>query len=502
MEQVLIPNNYLSDRVFRQYDNVPLAIIRELLQNSSDAGASRLDLKLEGNSFLASDNGVGMNKEQVLAYFLQVNGTSKKGGQSTTGAFGAAKELLAYAWSSWSIIGQGFQAYGDGLSYNWVPLAPGVKKGFTIGASDDKIDSYRITQETNRVVGRSYLPNISVYMNGEKIKMGRKLTDEMLVKRLKWGRLYVHKGTRNSVESSGYVYVRTRGLYTCSFSVDLPHTFYLELDCPSPEALTENRDSVKYEKRQVVDQVLHALVKDPRAITDKVKPKIKIFNLLFGRKAGEVNGEILEGGDGDASEGNGVCIPGFVKIVATGGQEKNVDPDLGDLPIEKKTVRGSSGRETEVDFEEMFLSDFAGPFAILTDGREEKEVYGKDKKLKKEVVRALSVLHYLMGDIAYQTKCLWEGLVIIPALLLVDENATYDGTHCKVEDNVHVIGIKYEDLLTGSLFDLVNVIVHELAHLDHDHHGDSFAREQARVQKMYGDRFFTIIETAKLMRSL
>jgi hypothetical protein len=104
-ENIVLPVDHFKTRIKHQYNNPSLAIVREILQNSQDAGATRVDFTFAKNEFSASDNGKGMDIESFRSFYLTLGGSKKDSG--SIGGFGAAKELLSFAWESWMCKGQG-----------------------------------------------------------------------------------------------------------------------------------------------------------------------------------------------------------------------------------------------------------------------------------------------------------------------------------------------------------------------------------------------------------
>lgn len=83
------------------YKHPPQAWAREAIQNSFDAGASRIEFTCGENDCLAIDDGFGMT-EEVLLNKLMVPGMSEKP-YGAVGGFGEAKKLLTFPWDHFII---------------------------------------------------------------------------------------------------------------------------------------------------------------------------------------------------------------------------------------------------------------------------------------------------------------------------------------------------------------------------------------------------------------
>ena len=271
---VTIPSDHFKKRVKQQYNNVPMAIAREAVQNAVDAGATRIEFIISNDgTFLAiSDNGCGMTAKEFEKYFLTLGGTKKESG--SIGGFGAAKEVLAFAWDSWEAKGQGFVCHGAGPTYR-IEEGPncGVKRGFEITIEDENLQfNYYITVKLAELstvkcrIIRQFGEN-----EPETIQQRRKLMDKQIIRRYEFGDLYVVKSLQ-PYEHGGYLYVRTNGLYSfCEGRVVETDkvVFYLELTKPSPEVLTENRESLRWKVQTDIRRDLAEFAHKPEKLTER-----------------------------------------------------------------------------------------------------------------------------------------------------------------------------------------------------------------------------------------
>jgi hypothetical protein len=88
------------------YSNYLEAFFREVIQNSFDAEATRLDFEIDDKQFVITclDNGKGMTPDVLLNKFL-VQGMSDKPSWAV-GGFGEAKKLLTWPWDNYALITQ------------------------------------------------------------------------------------------------------------------------------------------------------------------------------------------------------------------------------------------------------------------------------------------------------------------------------------------------------------------------------------------------------------
>ncbi len=280
-EVVVLPENHFRNRVANQYGDIETAIVREVLQNSQDAQAKMVHFSFNKGEWSSQDDGKGMTLDQFRSFYLTLGGTLKD--TNSIGGFGAAKEVLSYAWENWLVKSQGFSCAGQFAGSVESFEGQGLDKGFFVGASDDYFDNpAQFDSALQKVVGLSDL-SVKVQRSGEywekeDISSGRKLRKNQVVYEYDFGTLYVHKSTPNDFEAEGTLYIRTNGLYSFEDRIpNFPYVAYLDLSKPSPEVLTENRDGLRYEIRVRVLNDLGFLTKNIEQIETRSHSRIKVY---------------------------------------------------------------------------------------------------------------------------------------------------------------------------------------------------------------------------------
>ena len=66
MPTVTIPPSHFINNVKKNYANYKIALIREFLQNSVDAGSHNISFNYQGNILTVEDDGCGMTKEILV----------------------------------------------------------------------------------------------------------------------------------------------------------------------------------------------------------------------------------------------------------------------------------------------------------------------------------------------------------------------------------------------------------------------------------------------------
>lgn len=109
MAQIKLPNSFF-EKAKQEYSDWRWAFFRELIQNSYDAGATRIDFEIDDIqnevNITCIDNGCGMNRN-TLENVLLCMGGSQKQNKDSIGGFGYAKALLFFAHSGYQILTSG-----------------------------------------------------------------------------------------------------------------------------------------------------------------------------------------------------------------------------------------------------------------------------------------------------------------------------------------------------------------------------------------------------------
>lgn len=272
VETVVLPADHFHSRVVNQYRNVPTAIVREILQNSVDAGATTVVFCTRENGYTASDNGHGMTLEAFRKYFLCLGGSRKSTG--SLGGFGAAKEVLAYAWGSWKAELLDAVVTGNGCAN--VKSEPSTRvKGFSISADDPSLDGSRIRRAVAHVMARSSLP-CKVILDTEQVWPARKqVKGGRGLAAFPWGKVY--RMPKDTAFSPGYLTILAGGLYSAEeyTGLDYPLVVDVTRGMPPQEVFTESRDSLLYDHRQAInDLTAQANKRDTSPVDDTLKVTI------------------------------------------------------------------------------------------------------------------------------------------------------------------------------------------------------------------------------------
>ena len=93
--------NMLRDVITKQTGDMNKAA-KELFQNAFDAKSNKIDVELDMKSLVFTDNGCGMNKEQIHRYFRVFGATRKRGDSEKAGVFGIGRgQVFNFGITTW-----------------------------------------------------------------------------------------------------------------------------------------------------------------------------------------------------------------------------------------------------------------------------------------------------------------------------------------------------------------------------------------------------------------
>lgn len=487
MRKVGIPKYYFKEETKNQYNNVPLAIVRELIQNSRDANARNIWFEFEDGRYSCRDDGHGMNETDFELYYLNLGGTLKK--TDSIGGFGAAKKLT-FAADTWTAIGNGFICSGEGSEFRIEPFVPST--GFVITGNDTTYKKSRFVQSLKEICEGSQLPlTIWVKERDDYLLMsqGRKLHHSQLLWDFGFARLYAPRLWEYSDyhENTGYKYIRTKGLLTRTEWQGGDFIYYLEIDDPL-RILTENRESIREEYSKKINEELQAVIK--KGIEHKTQYKqITLYGIPKQRYTSSyipTNGKVYVNGS-------------FVRD----GQSIEYESEVGNWPVEEEENGFVNSIDTEAIADlseirtEMGLLKFAHkvlkywdyPFAVIEDGKKAVQTFNKKNELtdkaKKSLTITLTIGKMLADDLGIPCP--------IPALLFSDSSS---GVNMK-SGPYEIMGLDPEWVTTDTPFSVLELIIHEFAHHWQEGHSQNYESERMRIAKVVGPKaeiYLTIIK--------
>ena len=258
MSSVKIPNTYFVENIKRQYRNPKEALFREFLQNSVDAGSTKVEFFVDDNSMTCKDNGKGMDEETLIYAMLTMSGSKK--GENSVGGFGEAKNLLLFAHKAFNIHTRDNWVNGECLEYN-------LTKGNERNGTSIQImfhESFEFTKDEMIAIGTNYLKQCSlicnVSINGETI-IGTNYGE--MVHNGEWCNIFMEERAYETC----YALVRKNGINMFQVYLGENHKkqFTIELTLTSKDCLSANRDSMNWKYQDKLSSIVRQIMIDKQS---------------------------------------------------------------------------------------------------------------------------------------------------------------------------------------------------------------------------------------------
>lgn len=258
MSFVQIPTTHFVTSAKRQYADIDTAIVREAVQNSIDAGATRIVIETGPTWCRVTDNGCGMTEDVLVGAMLTMSG-SHKSHSGAIGGFGAAKEILLFQHEKYELHTLDNHVNGSVLEYNL------TKTDFIQGTAITMHfhESYEFKESYFVSKAKAWLKNCNttatILINGEEVE---RLVVSHVVKDLGWGKLYCEE----SNETKTHMVTRIKGV--CMFQSyigNIKKNIVLEITQPSTEILTSNRDGFQWSYAEIVQKLTEEITIDKKS---------------------------------------------------------------------------------------------------------------------------------------------------------------------------------------------------------------------------------------------
>lgn len=264
---IQLPGDYFVKEKL-SYNDFKMAWAREAIQNSRDAGAKNIDFTIKEDydakklKVICEDDGRGMNADVLHNVFLKMGGSQKEDG--ATGGFGYAKVLLAFAHLNYKIQTQDLEVVGSAAKYGSRQVADfrkGVRLEVEMTTEDNS--AWSMEDALREVVSNSNLgKDVKVTLNG--LELAASNTPQPYQLETALGNL-TFNDSQSMHSSSSTIWVRMNGLAmfkTRLWTDGAAFLGYLELKGHSLEMLTSNRDSLSKGKSEILNKILQDLAND------------------------------------------------------------------------------------------------------------------------------------------------------------------------------------------------------------------------------------------------
>ena len=272
MPQIRVPKTFFIKERKQAYGDWRLAFWRELLQNSVDAGATRIDADLEtlhlphphaGKLAVTfTDNGPGMSREVLEGVYMALGETTKSDG--SVGGFGRARILACFSQEHWQLRSRDWLATADATGSGYdvedgLEHFPGMMVRVVLddeAAAWEGDLSIKWRSALERYLSTCHLPDHQVWLNGLEKLMPPRRPGRFLREVLEGANLHEVDGE----PLEGYLLVQVNGLamFTEYFGGEVSYVLDLAPEV-SRQYLTAGRDHLKPELRTPVGDIFEKL---------------------------------------------------------------------------------------------------------------------------------------------------------------------------------------------------------------------------------------------------
>lgn len=269
---VLIPQGYFFTVSKNEYSDYKTRLGQEILQNSVDAKATRIDITLTDKGYEIRDNGKGMTAKTMVDALLTFGGSAKDEGAA--GGFGHAKILILFAMANFEIHSRNTKAIGEGLQYILDENNPEYVQGTLVRGEypigwNSSVDE--MVRKVKNLLSKSEL-SADVYINGERFTNW--LYTTRCAQQNEWSKLY----TRKTPDDRFTVIVRKNGMFMFEkyLGQGIKKSIVLEVTKNSKEVFTANRDGLRPDADKEFSELFARIAMDKKSF-DKAKPRRFVF---------------------------------------------------------------------------------------------------------------------------------------------------------------------------------------------------------------------------------
>jgi hypothetical protein len=264
MSLVRIPTSHFVMSAKRQYSDIDSAIIRESIQNSVDAGSTRIEIETGDNFCRVRDNGCGMSSAILESALLTMSGTHKSY-SGAIGGFGSAKEILLFQHARYEIKTLDNYVKGSVLEYELTKVDHfQMLQGTEITMYFH--ESYGYDQDiflhkAKQFLSKCDIHNVHITINDEIIPP---FVVENKVKDIgDWGHVYCD----SSEEENEHLYVRIKGVLMFQYWVgnNIKKKIVIDIVKPSVDILCANRDSFQYYAGEATQKLISEITVDKQS---------------------------------------------------------------------------------------------------------------------------------------------------------------------------------------------------------------------------------------------
>lgn len=521
---ISVPHSYFK-KAKKEYRNWMMALFREVIQNSVDAGATKIDFTLDeedgGYKLTCIDNGSGMD-EHILIDVLLCLGGSHKDNDDAIGGFGYAKTLLFFAHDHYQIRTKDNIIEGVGGNYNFSKsdaYINGTEITLSIARQDENevTYSFEFYEAIKEIMAYSHLKGVTVTFDHEVVKDNVYKFDFQYPTTI--GNV-IFKDMRDAYASKLWVRINGLAMFQHYVWSENKSCFLgiLELSEAPTKVLTTNRDSLKGQAEAEFNKIFASLQDERSSLKTN-----KIMNWTLNQFDFSIQSDDVETVSEKQKENQSVALSERPKTGYQVSQEENNEPDPFAVPPEtadfspfQKLIEASEKEKHSI--EKLFKDIDEEKLPINFKIQKDDSCSIKNHQIKKELSKKNNIkLAHRWNKIIYSVIASIQGFTF------------YDTSGCKAEyvgqngifyhnsrpvyvgfifgDNSRAVNASNKDAITiminpvsvkfnTKISKLYDIAFHEVTHIFIDNHNENFCVMEMEIKWGFRD-FWNVTEIKK-----
>lgn len=521
MPTVAIPLEFFKKERRQVYSSWNLAFWRELFQNSTDAGATRIDITVkevttktppdvEGSAqekrhvlVIFKDDGCGMTRKVLDDVYFRLGETTKKETGDTIGGFGRARILTCFSMQKYEIYTLDSHVVGVGANYDVHQIAPPVR-GCELHLEVDDARVENLMASLEKYNQQSDIKP-AVYLNGNLWRNINNFADADLRRELKDKKdvVFAKVFVQEAMEKSYYAVVRINGysMFEQYIGGDRPlPAVMIEVGvAQSRKVLKMSRDAFAYPYDMIVGELMAELAtetigglkKQKKQVTEYLRKGCGMISTVREVRWTEGGSSARLGGEQVYGEVHALRTIRTPMLLESGGYG-HVEPPLvefrpspfTDIMISIQSEDPELHAKAAKYDPNNWRYEYGGNMALkFTRGRDAHRLWRAWKECCKEAARCL--VEGLVNDLTWSV-----------GFTFCDSWAKTEAVHHKDGDGHHFL-ISPFHVDTGeerfhlrdrsSLKVLMAIAKHEVAHVVTGSHNETFASALTHIDALYSE---------------
>ena len=489
-EQITIPSDFFA-KTLKEYQDWRFAWFRETVQNSADAGASKIDFSIEsvdvddGNSIqlTVTDNGCGMDMTTLREGFLTLGGSikSESTNKQAIGGYGYAKHIILFAHQHYQIKTKQLMVSGEGSQYVIEPVESSLA-GTQITVKLANTGSLAVLLRKCRLLVQHYQTDIQFTLNGKMLNSQSEDYEYHI------GTDLGHLQFSEEDDSDVMLWIRMQGLpmfqYYLMSSGQKGFSGTLDLTGEPTELLTANRDGLNFKFSSQLNHLLYELINQRQQFKQKNQ-----LNLVFNASYSELKSSALPQ---ELTHINKSDTP-FATLFNEQEQQYQQQVNLAIEQLQALSLIATYPDNFHLHVSHVVLRKEKGKHAItMADIKYSLNLHRVRKLawcwltavrwvLETEYLKFYFRIEYEQDKDRYSTTHNAEPAIPIDVGFVFDGDV--EGLNVRTEQGIKILLSPYRFQSDWLMGDLLDIAIHECAHCLETGHGELFSQVEMQIRK-------------------